>query len=79
MPTSISIGTTTGARRAHFALADPTNRLMNAHKTMINVSSIGSGRFELSRISAPLMAKIRPRFDQLNMATKCAAAKASTR
>ena len=38
----------------------------------------GIGRPEFSIASAPCTAKMRPRLDQLNMATKCAAAKAST-
>ena len=79
MPTSISMGTSTGASSAHLALAEPMNRLSTAPNRMIEAISSVSGMLELSSTAAPWIAKIRPRFDQLNMATKCAAAKASTR
>ena len=41
---------------------------------MISDSRTASGRAEPSSTAAPFMAKISPRLDQLNMATKCAAA-----
>ena len=70
IPRSISIGTNTGAKRAHFALAEPINKLIVAPNNMIKDNNIESGKFELSRKEAPLIAKISPRFDQLNIATK---------
>ena len=88
IPISINIGTSTGANRAHFALAEPINRLINPPNSMTKVNNMESGRFDPSSIAAPLNSRdclervqenINPKLDQLNMATKWAAAKASTR
>ena len=55
-PSSISIGTKTGAKRAHFALDEPMNRLIEAPNKMIKVNRTASGRLDPCKIAAPLMA-----------------------
>ena len=75
----MSIGTNTGASSAHFALAEPTNRLVTPVNSTISMSRTGVGSAICSNPFAPWTATIRPRFDQLNMATKWAAANARTR
>ena len=79
IPRSISIGTKTGAKRAHLALAEPINKLITAPNNIIKDNNSESGKLELSRKEAPLIAKISPKLDQLNIATKCAAVNARTR
>ena len=73
------MGTSTGANNAHLALAEPTNKLMVAPNRIIKANRIESGRFDPSKNAGRLIANIYPRFDQLNMATKCAAVNASTK
>jgi hypothetical protein len=70
IPININIGTNTGARSAHLALAEPIKRLIVAPNKIIIVSNIESGKLEPSNTAAPLIANINPRFDQLNIATK---------
>ena len=78
-PSSMNIGTKTGAITAHFADALPMTRLISA-ESRTNASMSGMPPSPEARsASAPLTAMIRPRFDQLKYATNCAAKKTSTR
>ena len=79
IPRSINIGTITGAISAHLALAEPTNKLSSDDTRIMDVSNAQAGIFVELRKSAPCTAKMRPRLDHENMATKCAAANARTR
>ena len=69
----------TGAIKAHFALAEPMNKLSNDDTKIIEVSRAQAGILVEPKKSAPWTAKISPRFDHENIATKCAATNASTR
>ncbi len=75
---NISMGTRIGARNAHLAEAEPTNKLTPAPRKIIMTRSKGAGRPLALRTWAPLTAMMIPRLDQLKKATKWAATKAST-
>ena len=73
------IGTKIGAIIAHFAEADPMNRLRKADSKM-NIIRSGSPFSPIdSKKSAPFFARIRPRFVWLKYFTNCAAKNARTR
>ena len=77
-PSNMNMGTNTGAIKAHWADALPTQRLMTAaRRTKHNINGIGPSP-EASRTSAPLMAKIIPRLVYLKYATNWAAKKTRT-
>ncbi len=78
IPSSMNIGTTTGASALHLALAEPMNRSRNEPSICTLTSRNGAGRRNVCSASAPLMAMIGPIRDQLNIATKCAAKKTNT-
>ena len=62
-PTSINIGTNTGAKIAHLAEADPMKMLMNA-TTKMNKMTNGIPCNPIAfNISAPLFAMIVPKFE----------------
>jgi hypothetical protein len=77
-PSSISIGTTTGAMALHLAEAEPIRRSSPDDIPSKETSSNGLGRSSPLRASAPLTASTGPRFDHAKRATKWAAKKAST-
>ena len=62
-PSCISIGTKIGAKRAHFADAEPTNRLINAARNMIPVMVTGPPKLSIFKKRAPFMAKSAPRLE----------------
>ena len=78
MPSSMNIGTTMGASADHLAEAEPMNRSKTQETSTTLISSSGVGRATCCSAAAAFTARIGPSPDQLNMATKCAAKKAST-
>ncbi|MNT64611.1 hypothetical protein D3C86_1831630 [compost metagenome] len=60
------------------AEAEPMNRSKTQDTSTTTISSRGVGRASSRNEAAALTAKMGPRPDQLNMATKWAAKKAST-
>src|SRR5690606_7758207 len=78
MPRSMNMGTTMGARADHLAEAEPMNRSKMQDTSTTMISSSGVGRASSRKEAAALTARIGPRPDQLNMATKWAAKKART-
>ena len=77
-PSSIIMGTTTGAIALHLAEAEPMTRSRPDDMPSKDTSSSGLGMDRAVSASAPRTASTGPRFDQENMATKWAAKKAST-
>ena len=78
IPSSINIGTTTGASALHLALADPINRSSIDDSNSTPTNRNGALKPISRSTKAPSIAKIGPRRDQLNIATKCAAKKTKT-
>jgi hypothetical protein len=78
-PSSISIGTTTGAIALHFAEAEPISRSNSEDISISSTKSSARGSSSARSQPAPSIARIGPRFDQANMAMKCAAKNAITR
>ena len=60
MPTSISMGTNTGARMPHLAEALPIIRLISATSPTNSNSSATVGRFRPPSQAAPLIASTSP-------------------
>ncbi|MNI47061.1 hypothetical protein D3C73_1015580 [compost metagenome] len=77
-PSSINMGTTTGAMALHLAEAEPITRSSTDDISSRPTRSSGNGRASSLSPWAPLTASTGPRLDQLNMATKWAAKKART-
>ena len=63
MPSCINMGMKIGANKAHFADADPTNRLMNPVKMMIPAMVTPPGSAIAFKNSAPLTANKMPKLD----------------
>jgi hypothetical protein len=78
-PSSISIGTAIGAIALHLADADPISRSNTAETSSSATSSAARGIASVPSQAAPSIARIGPRFDQVNIAMKCAAKNAITR
>ena len=74
----MNMGTTIGARADHLAEAEPMKRSNTQLTNTTTISSNGAGRAMSCKASAALTARIGPRPDQLIVATKWAAKKAST-
>ena len=75
----MSIGTAIGAIALHLAEAEPISRSkpLDVSNSMTRVAADGRSRLLIQ--AAPRMAMIGPRFDQENIAMKCAAKNATTR
>ncbi len=78
MPNAISIGTSTGARSAHFADAEPTNRLTTPVIATTPTTVTAAGMAAALSQAAPCRATSTPRLDRPNSAMNSEAKNAMT-